>query len=211
MTELKMNRTVSQVSQDSTNGNTIVSARNRRRIWFWTLNNYTDEDIVSLSHNIWNNCPINKYVFQEEIGGNGTKHLQGVTQFENQVSFSTLKEFNDRVHWEKDKMGLKACIKYCSKEDTRNGKLYTYGDVEKMLWKDKPKNTMTSAEIWEDMRRQSIADIETNDYSHLPDMGTTGPPNRNLESDLIMLDRINLDEIQERIDNRLRNQKESKN
>jgi len=162
-----MNKSLSQLSQKCSNGNTNDRAqektRNRSRIWSWTLNNYTEDDIVELSHNIWNNCPINKYVFQEEMGK--TKHLQGVTQFENQVSFSSLKEFNNRIHWSKSRKGLKANIKYCSKESTRNGRIFTYGDVEKDLWKDKPKNTMTSAEIWDDMRRQHL------EWLGLPEIG----------------------------------------
>jgi len=155
-----MNEQKSSVSesQKSDNGNTRVIAtkdtRNRRRIWAWTLNNYTEEDICMLSHNIWNNCPVNLYVFQEEVGEQGTPHLQGIVQFVNQVSFSTLKEFHNKIRWEYNKKKLPANIKYCSKEKTRTGEIYTYGNVEKFLWKDKPKNTMTDEDIMTDLRNQ---------------------------------------------------------
>lgn len=150
--KMKINRSndisVSQSLGFGSNGNTTIepapSNRNRARIWFFTLNNYTAEDIVSLSHNIWgDNTKIKLYVFQKEIGQNGTKHLQGVVQFMNQTSFSTLKAINSRAHWQKTK-GLINSIKYCSKEDTRDGgqeAIFTYGIIgtnyEKYLWKKK--------------------------------------------------------------------------
>jgi len=167
MKTMQVNNETKEVSHSLvglSNGNTIResnnSKRNRARIWFFTLNNYTEEEVVSLSHNKWDDMKINLYVFQKEIGENGTKHLQGVVQFNNQISFSSLKEFNKRIHWQKCK-GIKNSIKYCSKENTRDGKdaIYTYGDVEKYLWKDKAKNTLTMDEIIEDMRRQAIESI----------------------------------------------------
>ncbi len=131
--------------------------RNRARTWCFTLNNYGEEDTVSLSHPEWNNMKITKMVFQEEIGNeNGTKHLQGVVQFANQVSFTSLKEFHDKIHWSKCR-NLNASIKYCSKEDTRNGEIYTHGDIEKWLWKDtKDEPLMSIVDMYQDMYRQMI-------------------------------------------------------
>ncbi len=128
-----------RVSSGNTNNRDTKLGRNRCRRWCFTLNNYTKENIVSMSHDKWDNMKIKKYVFQEEIGKNKTAHLQGVVEFENQVDFSRLKKFNDKAHWSKCR-DIKASIKYCSKEETRIDveKIYKYGDVEKWLWKDKP-------------------------------------------------------------------------
>lgn len=178
--KLKQTAVTSEVSHclpSVSNGNTTFRdtrvSRNRARSWCFTLNNYTTECIVSLSHNKWNNMEITKYVFQEEIGEMGTPHLQGVVQFINQISFTSLKEFHNKVRWSKCK-NLKASIKYCSKEETRNGEIYTYGDVEKYLWKDKPKCTMTTKEIYIDMYNQTVADLKTTDFPYKLIMGEPG-------------------------------------
>ncbi len=141
------------VSKGNTDGVRHPPSRNRSRSWCFTLNNYTEEDVVSLSHNKWDDMKINKLVFQEEIGKNKTKHLQGVVKFRNQVSFSNLKEFHKGIHWSKCR-NIKASIKYCSKVDTRNGELYTIGDVENGLYKEYEKvpEAMTSKEINQKMK-----------------------------------------------------------
>ena len=127
-------------SQPVPKGNTIKRDskvnRNRARSWCFTLNNYIEEDIVTLSHPKWNNMRAKKICFQEEIGEDSKiPHLQGVVQFEESVSFTTLKIFHPKIHWEKCK-SLPASIKYCSKEPTRYGKIYTHGVPDKSLWKD---------------------------------------------------------------------------
>ncbi len=153
---------VSHCLKTVSNGNTMEprqsSSRNRARTWCFTLNNYTDDDIVSLSHNKWDNIEITRYVFQEEIGESGTKHLQGVVQFRNQTSFTTLKEFHNKIRWSKCK-NLQASMKYCSKQASRNGILFKHGNVDKWLWKDKElKKVMSIFEIYADMKKQMMAD-----------------------------------------------------
>ncbi len=158
---------VSHCLPSVSNGNTSFRdtkiQRNRARSWCFTLNNYTTNDVVSLSHNKWDDMEITKYVFQEEIGENGTKHLQGIIQFKNQISFTSLKEFHNKIRWSKCK-NLKASIKYCSKEDTRNGKIYTYGDIAKWLWKDKPKCNLTTADVYNNMYKQTIKEYNPEDF-----------------------------------------------
>ncbi len=154
----KKRNEVSQCLKAVSNGNTINRdsklKRNRARTWCFTLNNYSDEDVVSLSHDKWEDMKIKKLVFQEETGKKNVKHLQGVVQFTNQISFSQLKKFNGKIHWSKCR-DIKASIKYCSKEETRTGDIYKYGDVDKNLWKDK-KKLMTVQEVYEDMESQMI-------------------------------------------------------
>lgn len=64
-----------------------------------------------------------QYLFQEEIGKTGNEHLQGVIMMKNARSFSGMKKL---CGWHIEKMrSKKHAIDYCSKEETRNGKVYT--------------------------------------------------------------------------------------
>ncbi len=118
--------------------------RLRARTWCFTLNNYDSSDPGTLAqHFLKYNCV--KYIFQEEIGENKTPHLQGVVNFKNPLSFSTMKKINNTAHWEVCK-NLKASINYCSKEDTRSGEIYSYGTEE-------VKN-ITTEEIYKDLYKQ---------------------------------------------------------
>lgn len=90
----------------------------KKRCYTFTLNNYTEEDIEKILA-----CGA-KYVFQEEKGEEkGTEHLQGILSFENAVSFNTVKKLLPRAHWEVCK-NKRASIIYCSKENTRNGRMW---------------------------------------------------------------------------------------
>ncbi len=170
MFQKELNNSKVTGSQTVTKGNTTYSdskrVRNRARSWCFTLNNYIEEDVVTLSHPKWENMGAKKIVFQEEIGEDSKiPHLQGVVQFNESVSFSSLKAFHDKIHWEKCR-DLKASIKYCSKENTRNGKLYTYGVNEKQLWKGKkPKGGLDlfgPREMYASMREQMQDELELN-------------------------------------------------
>ncbi len=160
ITKTKVSQCLKNVSNGNTSKSRHSSSRNRARSWCFTLNNYTEEDVVLLSHNKWLEIEITKYVFQEEIGEEKkTPHLQGVVQFKNQVSFTTLKELHNKISWRKCK-NLRASIKYCNKEATRNGEIYTHGDVTKWLWKDAipKKPLMEYKDLMEDMKNQMIED-----------------------------------------------------
>jgi len=121
-------------------GNTIMCQAppsSRARNWFFTLNNYTKNDITQIEL-LEIECKIQKYVFQEEKGENGTEHLQGTLVFKNARSFDSMKKLLPRANWSKVK-NLKASMAYCCKEDTRNGKTYTYNYeipiTEEEMWK----------------------------------------------------------------------------
>ncbi len=159
MSENKLNKvTRSQSVTSCCNTNSDKKrVRNRAKSWCFTLNNYTEKDVVTLSRPKWKNIVTKKICFQEEIGKNGVPHLQGVVQFGDSVSFSTLKDFHGEIHWEKCK-SLAASIKYCSKSDTRNGKQYTHGILEKQLWKGSRKpmrlEGFDSKAMYKSMREQ---------------------------------------------------------
>jgi len=118
---------VSRVSDCNTIRETQISPRKRARRWCFTLNNPVVNETVSLSQRFYEELKTKYFIFQEEIGKNGTPHLQGCIEFKNQISFSTLKKFDNRFHWEicRNWEGSK---KYCSKKETRVGNVYCSND-----------------------------------------------------------------------------------
>lgn len=95
----------------------------RSKNWFFTWNNYAATDIESLLTYLKDE---KKYAFQEEIGDEKTPHLQGCISFKNAKPLSTLKKFNDKIHWEITH-DFDAAVKYCTKDKSRNGNVYTKG------------------------------------------------------------------------------------
>ena len=81
------------------------------RSYSFTLNNYTDDDIVLLK-------AINyRYIiFGKEVGASGTPHLQGMVVFLNPISFSSMKKKIPKAHLEPTKI-QHASMEYCKKED----------------------------------------------------------------------------------------------
>ncbi len=103
-------------------GNTkqISTAKN----WVFTYNNYKDEDIIKIIDIISSNNSGSKYIFQEECGDSGTRHLQGYICFGKKLRpMGLFKEFIG-IHWEKCK-NVKLAIAYCHKEETRCGEVYS--------------------------------------------------------------------------------------
>lgn len=91
--------------------------------WFFTFNNYTQEDITELRLKFNRLCK--KYVFQEETGKEGTKHLQGSISLVKKLRLVEIKKINDRIHWEPTK-NCKAADQYACKEETRSGEIYRF-------------------------------------------------------------------------------------
>ncbi len=158
MPRIKINKATNltkKVSQRS-QGSVILNRddplrRKRARKWCFTLNNHTVDDCVSLSQRLPSELNSIFYLFQEECGKNLTKHLQGCVCFRNQVSFSTLKKFDTRIHWEICK-NWEASKKYCSKEDTRYGKIYKSVEPPKV----KPVETISMEQITEQRIKELI-------------------------------------------------------
>jgi len=101
-----------------------INNRGHRAICF-TWNNYNDTDDINILIE-WLTEKKAKYVFQEETGANGTKHLQGYFETKNAIRFDTLKKFNKNIHWEKCR-DKKKSIAYCQKSESRTGKVYIHG------------------------------------------------------------------------------------
>lgn len=113
-------------------GNTNELPKREKQIspskhWCFTLNNYTKEDIIEIS----SNSSIDKYVFQEETGEEGTKHLQGYISFKTKIR-PCGKFKNNKIHWEKCR-NIQASIDYCCKEETRTGEIFTNMIIDEPL------------------------------------------------------------------------------
>jgi len=94
-------------------GNTESSRDSACKQWFFTWNNYTDDDINSiLIHTL-----IQLYLFQKEISKSGTPHLQGVITLKKKERLSWWKNNFPRMHVEKVKNYV-ASSDYCTKIDT---------------------------------------------------------------------------------------------
>jgi len=112
-----------------------MSRDNRQRpvlykYWLWTLNNPTEEHVPP---NVW---PDVEYtIWQHERGENGTDHIQGYVCFVKPKRLTWIKQNCDELaHWEPraPNSDHDSAKNYCSKEDTRVGGPWTYGDDSKI-------------------------------------------------------------------------------
>jgi len=69
---------------------------------------------------------IYRYAIQEETGETGTPHLQGVIYYRNPISFSTVKQYNLRMHVERSR-DVTRSVQYCTKPETRSGRVWVSG------------------------------------------------------------------------------------
>lgn len=95
--------------------------------WFFTFNNYEDRDLEIMASFFDDRC--NRYCFQEEIGENGTKHLQGIISLKSRARWSEF-GLSKKIHWEKPK-DLAGAYDYCSKDATMAGRRFTKGFTPK--------------------------------------------------------------------------------
>lgn len=98
---------------EQTGGNTKTPVYKCRR-WCITLNNYTNDEMEQMTQDFemkgWN------YIIGEEIGKNGTKHLQIYIETKNPIRFTSLKKLNERMHIEKARGNREKNLTYCKKE-----------------------------------------------------------------------------------------------
>ena len=99
----------------------------QKNYWAFTLVNYTEEEVEAIEQIGKHEC--DWYVFQEEIcPESGSPHLQGQLKLKNKQRMTSLKKWNDRIHWEETKK-ITASIAYCSRETKRKpgGRIFTRG------------------------------------------------------------------------------------
>lgn len=113
-------------------GNTKLTPKQESdcKRWCFTLNNYGENDIENLKKVFHSD----KFIIGEEVGENGTPHLQGYVNFDKKKRLTALKKIDNRIHWEKCKGSEEDNIKYCSKD----GKYVTNLKVKKPLKLLKP-------------------------------------------------------------------------
>lgn len=93
----------------NSNGNTTGAQLRAGKSFCYTLNNPTEDDIEKMKA-----MDCSYHVFGEEVGDNGTPHLQGCITFRKTKRFSALKKVCPRAHWE-NCIELEAARLYCLK------------------------------------------------------------------------------------------------
>lgn len=91
------------------------------RFWMFTWNNYDGMPALM-------DFKYGRYmVWQEELGENGTPHIQGYLELTRGVRMSALRAVLPRAHWSVRLKDQQTCIAYCTKEDTRQAGPYHEG------------------------------------------------------------------------------------
>jgi len=101
-------------------GNTKSGAKRQStsKYWLFTFNNYTDAQLVVMVNNF--EVFDLKYIIGEEVGEQGTPHLQGYIESKKPIRWSAL-HLPEQIHWEKRRGTREQNVRYCSKE----GKYHT--------------------------------------------------------------------------------------
>lgn len=93
--------------------------------WCLTWNNYSIGEMERLERVLQHEC--DWFIFQEEIGDQGTPHIQGTLKLKGRGKrLTAMKRFHAAIHWEATKR-IVASAAYASKTETRNGKQWVYG------------------------------------------------------------------------------------
>lgn len=171
----------------------------RLRNFMWTLNNYTEDDITVVDNLIdltVNGKKVFKYiVYQREEGLNGTLHLQGYAELENQKTLGALKKINGtvfRMHIEKRMGTQKQAIDYCTKTRTRleGTEPKELGEKRKQGKKEKGSNDFTKCanDIKNGMTWNDIMDNHGGTFIRCPNgvrkLFNHYQPDRNEEPDI---------------------------
>lgn len=108
-------------------GNTITSPASQKPAkkkqsnqlmnWFFTWNNYPDNFLETLETLFKKICK--RYIFQKEMGSNGTPHIQGTICLKKAMRWEEFK-LPKEIHWEKT-LHVESAFAYCSKTETRVG------------------------------------------------------------------------------------------
>lgn len=94
------------------------------RNWCFTENNYDGVPVEEDFGKYFRYC-----VYQEELGENGTPHLQGYLQLTRAVTLSAVRKMLPRANWLIAKGSPQKNVTYCTKEDTRMAGPYHMGTI----------------------------------------------------------------------------------
>lgn len=101
--------------------------------FFFTFNNYTEDDVDTTAAALERLSE--KFIFQREIGANGTKHLQGAVWLKKRMRREQFPShgLSQKIHWEPTR-NEEAVTEYCQKLETSDGgKIYKGGAWPKPL------------------------------------------------------------------------------
>lgn len=89
------------------------------KYWCFTVNNYTEEDLVQLRNMSHVLVPsvVTYLIYSYERGANGVQHVQGYVVFAGRKRVSTLKKMLPRAHWEQRRGPHSKARDYCQKVD----------------------------------------------------------------------------------------------
>lgn len=119
-----MNHNSSESSGEICNTRTQISPSKH---WCFTYNSYIENELSDF-FDLCSKCS-KKFVFQEETGENGNKHLQGYICFNTKVRPKGIfEQFYRGIHWEKTR-SIKASILYCSDPSKRTGRIFSKGGL----------------------------------------------------------------------------------
>lgn len=136
-----------QVKHKGPKGNTKPV---RSRAWCGTLNNWTVLEYDTITQHFKDNC--SKWIVGEEVGAEGTPHLQLYWEYKNPRTFDSIKKINGRMHFEKGYGNADKNKIYCSK----GGKFATNMlNVEEKILNIKYKNV-----VWKDWQNAIIENIK---------------------------------------------------
>lgn len=102
--------------------------------WFFTLNNYNEQDIIRLKMRFGSLCKW--YIFEKETGEQGTPHLQGNISLKKKLRFSSIIKWDKRINWQPTR-NVEAAIQYCQKETQiyTNLDLSDFNEYDEIKWK----------------------------------------------------------------------------
>lgn len=100
----------------------------RPRAVCFTLNNPSELEVTKLQDNV--RSAARYCIYQPETGRGGTRHLQGYCCFDKPTTFRRWKEIlGTRCHLEAARGTAEENKAYCTKEDTRAGEPWEFGDL----------------------------------------------------------------------------------
>ena len=133
--------------------------------WCFTINNpRIPEDFFWEDPN--NQQQMTYVICQEEVGEEGTRHIQGFLILKRTQRLSWLKNLNPRAHWERARGTNQQASDYCNKDDTHppDGYRFNYGE---MPTREAPKrNVLLEAAI------QEVDDMKEGGYKRPADIST---------------------------------------